>query len=311
MTVGSSLNKYDVIVIGGGPAGASAALILGRSRLNVLLIDKATPRNIRSHGVHGFLTRHDISPLEMRKLAHAEVIQMGVEIQFGNAIALTCGDEGFTVKLETGVSYSAARVVLATGLRDKIPEVEGMELFYGTSIFHCPFCDGWELRDKALAAYAHGGKGVNMALGLMTWSSNVMLFTDGTSIRRSDRAKVDSAGITVHTGKIARITGHKGQMQAVELVTGEAIPRDALFFDPKAEQQWNIAMDLGCKTSRSGAIYTDTKQRTHIPGLYVTGDAAADPSMVAIAAADGVKAALNIVQELQKKGHWLPAGVVV
>jgi thioredoxin reductase len=303
----SSEAAYDVIVIGGGPAGSSAALILARSRLKVLLIDKATPRNIRTQGVHGFITRHNIKPVELRKKAHAEVLDVGVAIMYGEAVTMQRTNDGFLIELADGSAHAARRVVIATGISDRMPDVEGMDTFYGTSVFHCPFCDGWELRDKPLAAYGKGKKGVAMARGLLTWSADVRLFTDGTPLGSKDRARADEAGIIIHTERIKRMTGRKAQLEKIELINGEIIERHALFFDPAPTQQCGIAAQLGCKLSRSGAVYTDKKQRTAIPGLYVAGDAAADPNMVVVAAADGVKAALNIVQEMQKAGHWLPA----
>lgn len=300
------MEQLDVIVIGGGPAGASAALILGRSRLRVLLIDKATPRNIRAHGIHGFLTRHDMKPIDLRKMAHAEVIAVGVEIKYGEVLKLERHHHGFDVHLDGGVIEKAPRVILATGLQDQMPDIEGMDSFYGTSIFHCPFCDGWEMRDKPLGVYAKGKKGVPIAKGLLTWSSDVHLFTDGSPLTRSDRQQAAEANVIVHTERIRRMTGRQGQLEFVELINGEKVARYGLFFDPEPIQQCGLAASIGCTITRSGAVRTDKRQRTGIDGLYVAGDAAADPNMVAIAAADGVKAALNIVQELQKAGHWLP-----
>nr|MDQ3100771.1 NAD(P)/FAD-dependent oxidoreductase [Bacteroidota bacterium] len=294
------IDSFDVIVIGGGPAGSSAALILGRSRLKVLLIDKATPRNIRTHGIHGYLTRHAMSPIEFRRSAHKEILSVGVEIIYGEASKVESKNAGFTVELCDGSrKLNALRIVVATGLKDQMPDVEGMDSFYGTSVFHCPFCDGWEMRDKALGVYAKGGKGVAIARGLLTWSADVRLFTDGVPLKKEDRMLVAEAEILVHTEKIIRMTGRKGQLENIELAGGEVIARDAVFFDPQPCQQCSIPGDLGCTLTKSGAIRTDKRQRTEIPGLYVVGDAAADPNMVAIATADGVKAALNIVQDLQ------------
>jgi thioredoxin reductase len=295
---------HDVIVIGGGPAGSSAALVLGRSRLNVLLIDKATPRNIRTHGIHAFITRNGMKPLEFRKKAHEEVIGVGVKIHYGEVSELKCTDQGFDITLADSTRLRSKRVVMATGLKDTLPEIDGMDRLYGKSVFHCPFCDGWEMRDKKIGVIADGQKGSNIAKGLLTWSNDVMLFTHGSSMKRDLKQFSAEIGITVHTSPIKRLIG-KNSLEAVELTDGQIIERDGIFFDPKPQQQCTLAVTLGCETSRSGAIRTDKRQRTGLPGLYVIGDAAADPNMVVIAAADGVKAALNIVQEMQKEGHWI------
>ena len=299
-------NHYDVIVIGGGPAGSSAALILGRSRLKVLLIDKATPRNIRTKGVHGFLTRHNISPKELRKLAHAEVMEVGVELIYGEVEELRPTGKGFVVGLSDQRTFRATRVVVATGSQDHLPEIEGLDRFYGTSVFHCPFCDGWEWRDRAIGVIAGARKGPAIAKGLLTWSMNIHLFTDGVGIPGPERSKLEMLGIILHTEKIKRVSGRKDQLEKVELVGGVSVDRDVIFFDPQANQQSDLVTGLGCAITRSGAIRTDKRQRTGVPGLYVCGDAAADPNMVVVAAADGVKAAINIVQEMQKAGHWFP-----
>ena len=300
------IDRYDVIVIGGGPAGSSAALILGRSRLNVLVVDNASPRNIRTHGIHGFLTRHDMKPLDLRKLAHAEIMAVGVQIVHGTATRIEPVSQEFIVHMEDGSSKRSHRVVVATGLHDRLPDIEGLDRFYGQSVFHCPFCDGWEMRDRAIAVIAKGHKGVAIARGLLTWSDDVMLFTNGSPVTKEDRLWAEEAEIPIVTNRIARVLGHRGQVEGLELQDGSRIAIGAIFVDPVPVQQCSIATDLGCRITRSGAIHTDKRQRTTIPGLYVTGDAAADPNMVAVAIADGVKAALNIVQEMQKAGHWLP-----
>jgi thioredoxin reductase len=295
---------HDVIVIGGGPAGSSAALVLGRSRLNVLMIDKATPRNIRTHGIHAFITRDGMKPLDFRKKAHEEVIAVGVKIHYGEVKELKCTNGGFHITLADATRLRSKRIVMATGLKDTLPEIDGLDRLYGKSVFHCPFCDGWEMKDKKIGVIADGQKGMNIAKGLLTWSNDVILFTNGSPMKKELKETATQIGITVHSRPIKRLIG-KNSLEGVELIDGQIIEREGLFFDPKPQQQCTLAVALGCETSRSGAIRTDKRQRTTVPGLYVIGDAAADPNMVVIAAADGVKAALNIVQEMQKEGHWL------
>ncbi len=271
------------------------------------MIDKATPRNIRAHGIHGFISRDGMPPLDLRRSAHAEVLALGVRIIDAVASDLQGIPDGFIVTLENGEQYQSPRIVLATGKTDELPPVIGMDKYYGTSVFHCPFCDGWEVRDKRLAVYSTTPhKGVAIAKGLLTWSPDVILFTNGVSVKHDDRVSASDAGIPIRQEKIRRLVGDDDRMHAMELQDGQLVERDALFFDGPTRQQWDIARKMGCRTTRTGAIRTDKKQRTEVPGLYVVGDAAADPNMVVVAAADGVKAALNIVQELQKEGHWLP-----
>ena len=292
--------EYDaeVIVVGGGPAGLAGALMLGRCRLRVLLFDTGKQRNLSTRGLHGYLTREGITPEKWLALARAEAEHFGVQMipQLVGSVVPTA--QGFTVRA-SGKNYRTRKVLMATGVSDHIPQLPGLEPLYGKSVFHCPYCDGWEVRGKVIAAYGRRNKAVSLALLLRTWSEDVTLFTDGPNGLRSDaREKLARAGIAIRTERVQELLGKGGTLSAIQLVGGGRIAADALFFSNGHSASCSIMADLGCAHLRTGAVITDRKQRTRVPGLFVAGDACVDTHLVSVAAADGAKAAISIHQEL-------------
>lgn len=174
------MKAYDVIIVGGGPAGLNAAVVLGRCRRNVLLFDKGTQRNLSSDGLRNYLTRDDILPRDFLKLAYKEISKYGVTAVNGEILHAEKMQTGlFLVKDKEGGSYCSRKLLIATGLRDNIPALRGIENFFGKSIFHCPYCDGWEVKDKLIGVYAKNKNGFELAISLKTWSRHIVLYTDG------------------------------------------------------------------------------------------------------------------------------------
>lgn len=291
---------YDVIIVGGGPAGLSAALLLGRCRRRVLVCDDGNPRNAPAHASHGFFTRDGTPPAELLRLGREQLAPYGVEIWNAHVAEARCANGGFEVVIEEGATLRCRRLLLATGVVDELPRIEGIEPLYGRSVWHCPYCDGWEARDQPLAAYGRGHDGVELAVGLKTWSDDIILFTDGGHPpTREERDLLQCEGVRWHSGRIARLEGTEGQLERVVLASGESIPRRGLFFHTQPRQRSLLAQKLGCTFTRRGAVKTRKLEDTGVPGLYVAGDASRDVQFVIVAAAEGAKAALAINKSLR------------
>jgi thioredoxin reductase len=290
---------WDVIVVGGGPAGLAAAVVLARARRAVLVIDAGRPRNAAATGVHAFLTRDGISPGALRRLGRSEARRYGAELRHATVTAARREGHGFVVTV-TGRSRLRSRVLmLATGVVDRVPEIPGLRELYGKSVHHCPYCDGWEERDRRLAAWGRGKAGFELARKLLGWSRDVTLFSNGPSgLRRADREHLDRLGIALCESRIQRLQGSRGRLRAVRLEDGSLVARDALFFTNGFDQGCDLARDFHCAFTRTGVVRTGKGEHTGTAGLYVIGDASHDSQFVVVAAAEGVRAAVRVQQQL-------------
>jgi thioredoxin reductase len=296
------MELQDVIIVGGGPAGLNAAVVLGRCRRKVLLFDIGEQRNKASHGMHNYLTRDDILPTEFLQISHQEIKKYGVQFLHKKVVKAKRVENVFEVKDEEGTIYHSKKLLIATGLFDNVPQIEGFKELYGRSVFHCPYCDGWEVKDKKLGVYARDKDGSELALALKGWSSQVVLYTDGKNkIKESQRALLEANNIPVVKQPIARIEGTDGQLERIVFKNGNEQACDALFFVNGYRQQCNIAETFDCEISKKGVVITNRFQQTQTPGLYMAGDADKDMHFVVIAAAEGAKAGVIINKELQKE----------
>ncbi len=296
--------EFDVIVVGGGPAGLSAALLLGRCCRRVLVCDSGTPRNARSGALHAFLTRDGIDPWELRRLGREQLAPYGVEYRDVAICDARRLARGFEVTTAPGEHLRCRKLLLATGVRDRVPRLEGFDACYGRSVFHCPYCDGWEHRGERLAVYAPGGRGAGLALGLTTWSHDLLLCTDGRRTLGPElRERLEQQSVAVRTERVERLDHSEGRLRTIVFERGPAASRDALFFSTGQEPQSDLARRLGCRFNSKGTVRTGRHERTGIPGLFVAGDASRDVQLAVVAAAEGVKAAFAINTELQAEGR--------
>jgi thioredoxin reductase len=290
----------DVVVIGGGPAGLSAALLLGRCRRHVVVCDAGRPRNAAADALHGYLTRDGVPPSELLRLGREELRPYAVELRQVLVTDVVQALNGFEVHLETGERLAARTVLLATGVQDHLPEIPGLADCYGISVHHCPYCDGWEVRDRMLAVIGQGAGAAGLALSLKTWSDRVVLCTNGRArVSPDHRRQLASHGVAVVDRRITAVDHEHGRVRALKVDGGDAIACEAVFFATGQTPQSDLPKRLGCDITRKGTVKTDRLGQTCVPGLYVVGDASRDVQFVIVAAAEGAKAAVAINKLLQ------------
>ena len=295
---------YDVVIVGAGPAGLSAALMLGRCRRSVLICDTRRPRNAASRAMHGFLTRDGVPPIEFLAMAREELrVYDTVELRDVEVTAAECQADGhFVVTLADGERVHSRKLLIATGVVDNLPAHPGFRELYGSSVFHCPYCDGWEVRDAPMAVYGRGDRGLGLSLELTVWSRDIVLCTDGPSeIDAEGLARLERNGIKVTEDHVARLEGTDGILNLVVFKNGTRLPRRALFFTTGQSQRSDLSVRLGCEFNDKGTVMTGKYETTHLRGLYVAGDASRAVQWVVVAAAEGAEAAFAINSDLIKE----------
>jgi thioredoxin reductase len=296
------MTTYDAIIIGGGPAGLNAALILGRCRRRVLVCDAGHPRNAASHELHGFLSRDCTPPAELLRIGREQLRRYpNVEFRQVEVVSATCQRFGFEIELPDGARFGCRKLLLATGITDLLPQLENIAAFYGSSVFHCPYCDGWEVSDWPVAIYRPGNKGLKMAQTLMVWSRDVMLLTDGPVDWAADeQALIDALQLKVHSGRVVRLEGRPPQLERIVFADGSAIARRALFVHTDCAPNSRLAEMLGCAIDKH-SVRTDDRYDVAVAeksGLYVAGDATREVELAIVAAAEGAMAAFAINKAL-------------
>jgi thioredoxin reductase len=292
---------HDCLVIGGGAAGLSAALVLGRARCDVLLVDAGEPSNRVAHAVGGLLAQEGTSPGELYAAGREQLAGYpSVELRDGEVVALERRDDGtFRAQLADGGEATARRVLLAAGMEYVPPDLPGVAERWGGSVFHCPFCHGWEVRDRALAVLGDGEQGVYKALLLRGWSEDVVLL--GRDIDAEGRAKLDAAGVPVDERPVVAVTGEA----TVVFAEGAELPRDGLLVAAPMRQRSELAAALGLELGHAGTIAVDDFGRTSVPGVFAAGDVAGTIQMVPAAMGAGARTGSFVRHSLMAEAHGL------
>ena len=293
---------YDCIIVGGGPAGLSAALMLGRCRRRVLLCDSGEQRNLRAREIHGYPTRDGTPPAEYLRMARAELGRYGT-IECGELEIVDAYRNGnrFLVRGADGTRLATRKLLLATGVVDHLPDLDGLPALYGSSVHHCPYCDAWEWRDRPLGVYGCDEKGAGLALILTAWSSDVLLCTGGSPVPEEAAGRLSTAGIVVREEPILRLEGRHGMLERIVFAGGVAISRSALFLSCGQRQRSPLAERLGCRFTEKGTVDTGKCESTNVSGVYVAGDASKEAQFVVVAAAEGAEAGMAIHRALMEE----------
>ena len=291
----NEMKQYDAVIIGGGPAGLSAALVLARACRSIAVIDAGTPRNSASPGVQGFLSRDGILPADLRKLSRQQIARYPHTEFIGNAVrqvrqAKT--EQGFHVEFAGGETLGARAVILAVGMIDELPDIPGLRDHWGHRVIHCPFCHGFENRGRSWAVLANDQDDVTKALDLGFWSEDVAVIADRRlHIPEELQAQLSSRHIEVHQGAIRQlVSSGDGDLQAVEMQDGTRVPCGTVLHRPR-QRQTGIVLDSNVALSESGRVWVDDEFQTSISGMFAAGDLTPGCQDVLSGAAEGAKAA--------------------
>lgn len=287
----------DCAVIGGGPAGLNAALVLGRSRKQTLLFDDNEPRNRVTHESHGFLTRDGIHPQELKRLAREELANYPeVRIQDERVAHVEKLEERFRIETVNGSVYEAKKLILASGFKETLPDIPRIHEFYGSSLFSCPFCDGYELQDEPLVIISEHEAVFHFAKVVSNWTNRLIVATNGKRVLKPDEKKLlERHGILVYEEAIRSLEGTGGKLRQLVFEDGTAIERTGGFVTAEWHQASTIAQDLGCYLNERGGVETDVMQRTNVKGVFACGDISMGPSQLIISAGQGSLAATSVV----------------
>jgi thioredoxin reductase len=302
MNANSRTDVFDVIIVGGGPAGLTAALMLGRACKRVLVCDAGKPRNRVAQAAHGFFSRDGLSPAELLQIGREQLHPYDVEIQVGEVVEAQKMSDHFQVNLSDGNQFVGRKLLLATGMKDSLPAIDGFAKLWGSSIFHCPYCHGWEVRDQPLAIYGKGEVGFEMIFMLTGWSRDLVFCSDGSAeLTHEQRQQLSNWGVQLREEKIARLEYQDDKLTGIVFTNNKVLPRRAILLRPRSYQHSHLAAKLGCKLGSDDIVQVDESKQTSIPGLYAVGDVSSPYSQIAVAVASGTLAAVSINHTLTEE----------
>ncbi|MFF8805325.1 NAD(P)/FAD-dependent oxidoreductase [Streptomyces omiyaensis] len=295
-------NSFEVVVVGGGAAGLSAALILGRSRRRTLVVDAGEPRNAPSGHMQGYLSRDGMAPAEFLAAGRRELLAYGVEVRPGEVTAAAADGDGFALTLADGTALAARRLVVATGLVDELPEIGGLAERWGRDVLHCPFCHGWEVRDRPLGVVAHPAMPAHQALMVSHLSSDVTLFLDGAELTGQDARLLAAAGVRTVEGAVEAVAVEDDRLTGVRLADGRTVGCEVLFAaGTRLLPRDGVLRQLGAEgyeTPFGTFVKVDEAGRTSVPGVWAAGNVTGPAEQVVNAAGAGYRAGAVLHGEL-------------
>jgi thioredoxin reductase len=292
------MSRHDVVVIGGGAAGLSAALVLSRARRKVLVVDSGTPRNAPAAHMHGFLSRDGLPPQELLTVGRGEVKAYGGEFVDSVVTELVLDGSGFRVLLSDGQRVSARRLLMATGLRDELPNVPGLRDRWARDVLHCPYCHGYEVRDQQLGVLGSSAEAVRYAQIVRQWSHDLVFFVPSGTLTEAERSGLVARAIGIVEGTVTRVVVEDDHLRGVEMDDGRTIARQALFVPPRFVPNNDLLVGLGADLDEKGWIVTDGSGQTSVPGVWVAGNVANPRAQVITAAGEGSSVAITINADL-------------
>ncbi|MEV8021081.1 NAD(P)/FAD-dependent oxidoreductase [Streptomyces sp. NPDC086554] len=295
----SGQDMYDAVVIGGGASGLSAALVLGRARRKVAVIDAGEPRNAPAAHMQGFLSRDGMPPAALLDVGRAEVSGYGVHLIEGKAETVQPEPRSFSLQLAGGPVLRTRHVVLATGLRDELPEIPGIRERWGRDVLHCPYCHGYEVRDRPFAVLGTHPNSVNQALLVRQWSEDIVYVPGTRPLTDDDRERLDARGVRIAAaGAIVQVVTKDDRLHGVELANGTVVPCEVAFLFPRMVPNDGVLDGLGCDRNEAGFMTTDSAGRTSVPGIWAVGNVGDSRSLVISAAGMGAAAAFALNHDL-------------
>jgi thioredoxin reductase len=287
---------YDVVVVGGGAAGLSAALVLGRARRSVAVVDAGAPRNAPAAHMQGFLSRDGMPPADLLAAGRVEVSGYGVELVEDQVVMI---DAGFVARLAGGRVLKARRILVATGVRDELPEITGVRERWGRDLLHCPYCHGWEVRDRPIGVLGTVPGSVQHALLVRQWSDDVTFFVHTGELTAAEQMELEARGVRIVRGEISQLVVEEDRLTGVELTDGEVIPRTAVFIRPvNVPHTDGLLAGLGCSFDEAGFVTVDVVGRTSSFGVWAAGNVVDPRAQVITAAGAGSAAAIAINADL-------------
>jgi thioredoxin reductase len=291
--------NVDILIVGAGPAGSSAALVLARSRRSVLLCDDGHPRNAASQAIHGLLTHEGQSPADFKHAIEKALLPYETITRVAERVTSFSGKDGhFKFQTSFGTDGHARKVLLATGVVDRLPDIPNVHTYYGKSVHHCLYCDGYEYREQRLAAYGDPKKGSELARVMRLWSRDIVLCTDGTKLDRAERDKLTGHGIAFKEARIASLDGQEGMLERIRFHDGTFTDCKAMFFSTGSKPGSDLGQQLGCECDSKGGLAVSDSCETSVSGVFVAGDASRDVLQIAVAMGEGSRAAVEINKAL-------------